>query len=500
MDTPAAKEALAEPERVAAEAKGLIGVDTTRFLPPEEAIAECREVVRLRPDDAQAHLCLALALDRKGMPDEAVAQCREAVRLKGDCFEAHALLGSALARQGKTDQAVAAWREAVGRYESGPPHPPGADLQGLDRVYEQLTLTLRTQGRLEEARSLLERGILIQKADPNLHAAGQMGASRRGLLASCLAHLAETLLHLKDHAAAAGVASELSDLRAAQYLVRCLQLAEADEKTPEPERRKVAQGYAAQAMKLAADVATALTASRPKPTQVKEGWVSDLADNWLSLAYVRLDLGDTAGGREASGHAVALVPDNLERCWAHAAILLLAGDVAGYRQLCSRVLERFGQTKDRREANLTARLCTLGPDAVPDPTLLAPVAQRAVDGGPGTGWSLHTLGMAYYRGGKFDLAVQSFQKSLDIKPRWDADVCNWLALAMAHQRLGHAEEARQWLDKATHWIDGAAALAPRASAGPLPGIHPHDGLACRLAHREAEKLLAASGKPPPPDK
>jgi tetratricopeptide (TPR) repeat protein len=499
-DALAVKEAKAEWDRVAAEAKGLIGVDTTRFLPPDAAVAECREAVRTKPDDARAHLCLAVALTRKSLTDQVIAECREAVRLKADCFEAYALLGPALMARGKTDEGIAAWREAVNRYETAPASPPGADLYGLDEVYERLALILRDRrGQLEEARSLLERGIRVRKANPDLHTAGQVGSTSRAQLGASIWNLTETLLRLKDHAAAAGAAAELPGLQglpaggsdnAARYLVRCVQLAEVDGRLPEAERQTAAQGYADKAKEFVRQAAKVMAAVAPRST----------ADDWLSLAYVSLDLGDPAAAREASGNAVRLLPDNLELCCAHASVLLLAGDEAGYRQLCGRVLERFGQTKDRREAYLVARICTLAPGSVPDPAVLVPVAQRAMDGGPRAAWYLHTLGMAHYRAGKFDQAVQTFQQSLDVKPPWTAEVCNWLGLALAHQRLGHADEARKWLDKAAQWMDGAAASAPRASVGPLPGIHPHDGLACRLGRREAEKLIAEAANPPPKDK
>jgi hypothetical protein len=32
-------------------------------------------------------------------------------------------------------------------------------------------------------------------------------------------------------------------------------------------------------------------------------------------------------------------------------------------------------------------------------------------------------------------------------------LCTWFFLAMAHHRLGHADEARRWLDQGVHGIE-----------------------------------------------
>ena len=70
-----------------------------------------------------------------------------------------------------------------------------------------------------------------------------------------------------------------------------------------------------------------------------------------------------------------------------------------------------------------------------------------------------------------------------------------LVLAMAHQRLGQADEARHWFDKAVKWIDNTGLEAPRDSADALRSLHPHDSLACMVLRREAETLLGLQPRP-----
>ena len=79
----------------------------------ERAIAAGRASIRLKPDDAGAHVSLGLALEEQGMIDEAIAEFRAASRLKPDYAEAHANLGDVLDAQGKTDEAIAEFRAAI---------------------------------------------------------------------------------------------------------------------------------------------------------------------------------------------------------------------------------------------------------------------------------------------------------------------------------------------------------------------------------------------------
>ena len=79
----------------------------------DEAIAAYREAIRLKPDDAEAHYNLGIALSGQGKLDEAIAEYREAIRLKPDYAEAHYNLGIALDGQGKLDEAIAEYREAI---------------------------------------------------------------------------------------------------------------------------------------------------------------------------------------------------------------------------------------------------------------------------------------------------------------------------------------------------------------------------------------------------
>jgi hypothetical protein len=83
---------------------------------------------------------------------------------------------------------------------------------------------------------------------------------------------------------------------------------------------------------------------------------------------------------------------------------------------------------------------------------------------------------------------------------------SWFFLAMAHHRLGHAPEARQWLDKAIQATDRTLGASP-APAQPPPGDSDPAGvtppawnrrLTLDLLRREAVELLKTDTRVPAP--
>ena len=67
-------------------------------------------------------------------------------------------------------------------------------------------------------------------------------------------------------------------------------------------------------------------------------------------------------------------------------------------------------------------------------------------------------------------------------------VLNWLWLALAEQRLGKAEEARRWLNKAQSWLDQYRDGMPARAEGEF-GLDLHNWLETHVLRREAEALI-----------
>jgi serine/threonine protein kinase len=79
------------------------------------------------------------------------------------------------------------------------------------------------------------------------------------------------------------------------------------------------------------------------------------------------------------------------------------------------------------------------------------LAVNAVSGASRVGLYWNTLGVAYYRVGRLDKAIDALETSM--KLRAGGDSYDWFFLAMAHWKLGHNTEALRWLTRATEWVE-----------------------------------------------
>jgi tetratricopeptide (TPR) repeat protein len=181
---------------------------------------------------------------------------------------------------------------------------------------------------------------------------------------------------------------------------------------------------------------------------------------------------------------VELNPADLYRWFVCAQALLLADDTDGYRKLCTKMQTRFGQTKN---SGWLVSTCVLGPEATADflPILQLAEAEAAKD--PKSWHRVHELGVACYRANRFEAAIQELQQATRFH-KSGGNAYNWLFIAMAHHRLGHADEAREWLTKATQWIDQGmtSSLGDPYIVTPLPLRY---RLQLLLLRREAEALV-----------
>jgi tetratricopeptide (TPR) repeat protein/tRNA A-37 threonylcarbamoyl transferase component Bud32 len=168
----------------------------------------------------------------------------------------------------------------------------------------------------------------------------------------------------------------------------------------------------------------------------------------------------------------------------YASLLLLTGDEDGYRRACAQLIEHYGRTKDAGVGLDLARVCVLGPQAGATPGQLVQWAKLKGPNQPPPAWSLHALGTAYYRAGRPEPAADRLRESLEAQPDWSGQALSWAFLALAHARLGHAEEARQWREKTDRWLAQADEKIG-AAAGFPDDVYPADWLIAQLLRREA---------------
>src|SRR5207253_8527165 len=118
-------------------------------------------------------------------------------------------------------------------------------------------------------------------------------------------------------------------------------------------------------------------------------------------------------------------------------------DGEGYNRFCRSLIQRAAQS-DGAEAYILARTCAVARQSPVDPARAVQWANQAVASSHNP-WDFHVLGLAQYRAGQFDQALRSFTNA-NVKRHRYAEL-NWFGLALVHHHLGHADEARQCLDK-----------------------------------------------------
>ena len=79
----------------------------------DEAIAQYRRAVEIRPDFADDHYNLGTVLGQAGKYDEAIVQLQQAVKIQPGDMRFHNNLGMALAARGRFDEAVAQYWKAL---------------------------------------------------------------------------------------------------------------------------------------------------------------------------------------------------------------------------------------------------------------------------------------------------------------------------------------------------------------------------------------------------
>jgi protein O-GlcNAc transferase len=116
----------------------------------DAAVASYRRVLEIKPDYAEAHTTLGVALRELGQIDGAVASYRRALEIKPDLAEAHSNLGIALQALGQLEDAVASYRRAL---ELKP---------DFAEAYSNLGIALKDLGQLDNAVTSYHQALKIK--------------------------------------------------------------------------------------------------------------------------------------------------------------------------------------------------------------------------------------------------------------------------------------------------------------------------------------------------
>jgi serine/threonine protein kinase/tetratricopeptide (TPR) repeat protein len=422
----------------------------------DEALAECRIASRLRPDLPEAPFNLGLALVGLGRLDEAVQAFQEALRIRPDYHDAQCALSDALLELDRPSEALAAIDAAILLRPEIPDTSVtrSAVLARLDRMDEAIAAchdALRLRSDHFQARVNLANAMeLIGRIDDSI---GE------------LQHLVEAHPH---------------DPIARYYLGDTLVAVG---------RRDEALAQFNEAIRLQWDYAPARLARGT--VLLEKGRLGDaLIDLWAAVAQTPDDaqahslLGIALTGNRQFDAAIEHF-----RC-----AIRLERDFVQPRQCLAKALARTGQWPAAihelqtvveswpelvQQRNELAWLLATCPDpSFRDAGAAVAHAQRAVELVPENAGYFNTLGVAQYRAGDWPAAIAALDESCRRNKGGLAH--DHFFLAMAHWQLGHAEEARQWLDRGIAWME---ARSPQHE----------ESLRFRA---EAERLLAADSSLP----
>jgi tetratricopeptide (TPR) repeat protein len=120
----------------------------------DEAIAQYRVALGIKPEYPEAHNNLGSALADVGKPDEAVAHYLEALRIMPEYVEARVNLGVALSAQGNTDEAIRHFSLALEQDSR------------LAPAHNNLGLALAARGRLDDAIAHYTAAVGLDPSDP----------------------------------------------------------------------------------------------------------------------------------------------------------------------------------------------------------------------------------------------------------------------------------------------------------------------------------------------
>jgi serine/threonine-protein kinase len=168
------------------------------------------------------------------------------------------------------------------------------------------------------------------------------------------------------------------------------------------------------------------------------------ARHWL--VDTLLPLGRLEELRAAWEQALASNPPDHNAWFGYAELCLILNNEDAYQRNRTALLKHFGETRNAAVAERTARACLLLPassDELKQATDLADRAVRLGKSSPDFRYYAIAKALAEYRQDRFDSSLEWGQK-----PGAEGICSTLLILAMAHQRLGHTEQARECFDEA----------------------------------------------------
>jgi tetratricopeptide (TPR) repeat protein len=220
----------------------------------------------------------------------------------------------------------------------------------------------------------------------------------------------------------------------------------------------------------------------------------ELDSAWEERGQIYADLGLWDRALDDRRRAFELhEPAMSDRWWSYGTLLAQAGDLDGYHRLCTKMLERFRGHSARILADFVRTGCLL-PGFDMDYKLAAARLQAGQFHDP---LYLYAQGLVLYRAGEFDHAATCCLESLSAG-YWSGQPLNFPLLALDYAKLGDADNARIYLERATQardrWIQNLYTSGEKNWVGNkgVSGewqVSPFDWLEFNLLYNEARIQL-----------
>jgi tetratricopeptide (TPR) repeat protein/tRNA A-37 threonylcarbamoyl transferase component Bud32 len=135
-----------------------------------------------------------------------------------------------------------------------------------------------------------------------------------------------------------------------------------------------------------------------------------------------------------------------------AAVMLVRGDLDGYRRLCAAMSEKYREESDPYAITPMLETALMGGSGIDTSRWMDLVERSRDEFSKSTDdgfrcWSLYVVGLCHFRRHDYQRSIAVFLESNALDKYWGGLMEAQNALALANQQSGHATEARAWLDK-----------------------------------------------------
>jgi Flp pilus assembly protein TadD len=213
---------------------------------------------------------------------------------------------------------------------------------------------------------------------------------------------------------------------------------------------------------------------------------------WPSYAHHLTRRGRFEESRVAYQTALAKDADD-HACWfMQAHVLAYLGKAPEYAEHCNAMLDRFAATQDAVIAEATARACLLLRGHGDAQRLRPLLALSAETKATRTHWVCLTAGLAAYRAGEFEKALELLEEARPIfrTKSYPADAANEALIALCLKRLGRDASAAESARQAQAWFDEKAPILGVESLNHRGGAE--NWLICQIIFREARAEFPAT--------